>query len=122
MLFSAKSCLTLLQPHGASQAHLSMGFPREEYWSVLLFPFSGDLLHPGIEPASPALQAESLPLSPLGSLTRILIPTLETAVCVAIMAQHLVAVCLRQVMSLCCALVLHFENGGDNCIYLSGLL
>jgi len=31
-----------------------MGFPRQEYWSGLPFPFSGDLPHPGIEPASPA--------------------------------------------------------------------
>ena len=45
------------------QAPLSVGFPRQEYWSGLLFPFPGDLLNPGIEPKSPALQADSLPLS-----------------------------------------------------------
>ena len=35
-----------------------MGFPRQEYWSGLLFPTPGDLPNPGIEPtslASPAL-------------------------------------------------------------------
>ena len=32
-------------------------------------PSSGDLLHPGIEPASPAWQADSLPLNHQGSLT-----------------------------------------------------
>jgi len=32
-----------------------MGFPRQEYWSGLLFSSLGDLLDPGIEPASPAL-------------------------------------------------------------------
>ena len=39
----------------AHQAPLFMGFSRQEYWSVLLFPFPGDLPDPGIEPASPAL-------------------------------------------------------------------
>ena len=43
----------------AHQAPLSMGFPRQEYWSGLPFPSPGDLLDPGIEPASPALQADS---------------------------------------------------------------
>ena len=45
----------------ACQAPLTMGFPRQEYWSGLPFPSSGDLLDPGIEPMSPALQADSLP-------------------------------------------------------------
>ena len=31
------------------------------------FPFSSDLPHPGIEPRSPALQADSLPSEPQGS-------------------------------------------------------
>ena len=39
----------------AHQAPLSMGFPRQEYWSGLPFPSPGDLPHPGIEPESPAL-------------------------------------------------------------------
>ena len=43
------------------QAPLSMGFSRQEYWSGLPFPSPGDLPDPGIEPASPALQADSLP-------------------------------------------------------------
>ena len=34
----------------ACQAPLSMGFPRQEYWSGLPFPSSGDLPHKGIEP------------------------------------------------------------------------
>ena len=40
------------------QAPLSMGFSRQEYWSGLPCPPSGDLCHPGIEPesfVSPAL-------------------------------------------------------------------
>ena len=32
---------------------LSMGFPRQEYWSGLPFPSPGDFPAPGIEPASP---------------------------------------------------------------------
>ena len=36
----------------ALQAPLSMGFPRQEYWSGLPFPPSGDLPDPGIKPAS----------------------------------------------------------------------
>ena len=39
----------------ARQAPLSMGLPRQEYWSRLPFPTPGDLPNPGIEPASPAL-------------------------------------------------------------------
>ena len=43
-----------------SQASLSMGFSRQEYWSGLPFPSPGDLPDLGIDPRSPALQAESL--------------------------------------------------------------
>ena len=65
----AKLCPTLCHPMDciACQALLSMEFPRQEYWSGLLFPFPGDLPNPGIEPGSPALQADSLPLSHQGS-------------------------------------------------------
>ena len=45
----------------ACQASLSMGFPRQEYWSGLPFPSPWDHPNPGIEPESPALQANSLP-------------------------------------------------------------
>ena len=52
----------------ACQAPLSMVFPRQEYWSGLTWPSSGNLPKPGIEPTSPvplALQMDSLPLSHL---------------------------------------------------------
>jgi len=39
----------------ACQVLLSMGFPRQEYWSGLPFPSPGDFPDPGIEPTSPAL-------------------------------------------------------------------
>ena len=48
--FYGQSCST--------QAALSMGFSRQEYWDVLPYPPPGDLLDPGIKPGSPALQAD----------------------------------------------------------------
>ena len=57
-----KSCLTLVTPQTITcQAPLCMGFSRQEYWSELSVPSPGDLPNPGIEPGSPALQADSLP-------------------------------------------------------------
>ena len=53
------SCSVLsdsLLPH-----ELSLKFSRQEYWSGLPFPSPWDLPNPGIEPGSPALQADSLP-------------------------------------------------------------
>ena len=44
----------------------SMGFSKQEYWSGLPFPSPGDLPNPGIEPRSPALQAEALTSEPPG--------------------------------------------------------
>ena len=41
-----------------------MKFSRQEYWSGLPLPSPGDLPDPGIEPGSPALQADSLPSEP----------------------------------------------------------
>ena len=56
-----KSCQTLVTPWTvACQAPLSMEFPKQEYWSGLLCPSPGDLPNPGIEPWSPALQADTL--------------------------------------------------------------
>ena len=66
--FVAKSRLALGAPWTvACQGPLSMGFSRQEYQSGLPFPSSGDLPDPRIEPTSPALQADSLPLSHQGS-------------------------------------------------------
>ena len=50
-----------------------MGFSRQEYWSGLPFLSPGDLPDPGIEPGSPALQADSLSLSHQGSPEQILL-------------------------------------------------
>ena len=43
-----------------------MEFSRQEYWSGLPFPSPEDLPNPGIEPGSPALQADALPSEPPG--------------------------------------------------------
>ena len=61
--------MTLCNPSNpiAHQAPLSMGFSRQEYWSELPFPPPGDLPDPGIEPASPTLQADSSLLTHRGS-------------------------------------------------------
>ena len=50
----------------AYEAPPSMGFSRQEYWSGLPLPSPGDLPDPGIEPGSPALQADALPSKPPG--------------------------------------------------------
>ena len=50
----------------AYQAPPSMGFSRQEYWSGLPFPSAGCLPNPGIEPGSPACQADPLTSEPPG--------------------------------------------------------
>ena len=50
----------------AHQAPPSMGFSTQEYWSGLPFPSPGHLPDPGIEPRSPALQADALTSEPPG--------------------------------------------------------
>ena len=71
----AQSCLTVCDSmdyglpdsfvHGDSP--LSMGFSRQEDCSGLPFPSPGDLPDAGIEPRSPALQADSIPSEPPGN-------------------------------------------------------
>ena len=73
MLASMLSCFSLVQLFVtpwtvAHKAPLSMGFSRQEYWSGLPFSSLSDLPDPGIEPVSPALQADSLLLSHQRSL------------------------------------------------------
>ena len=48
-----------------------MGFPRQEFWSGLPFPRTGDLPDPGTEPGSPespALASEFFTTEPRGTL------------------------------------------------------
>ena len=55
----------------AHQAALSMGFPKQEYWSGLPFPSPGDLPDPRIELASSALTGRLFTAEPLGKEIRI---------------------------------------------------
>ena len=50
----------------AHQAPLSMGFSKQEYWSGLPCPPPGDFPNPGIEPRSPSVHVDSLPVEPPG--------------------------------------------------------
>ena len=51
----------------ACKAPLSMEFPRQGYWSQLLFPSPGDFPNSGIEPGNPTLHADSYHLSRQGN-------------------------------------------------------
>ena len=62
----------------AHQAPPSMGFSRQEYWSGLPFSSPGDLPDPGIEPGSPALQADTLTSEPPGKPERMVRPSAKT--------------------------------------------
>ena len=50
----------------AHQSPPSMGFSRQEDWNGLPFPSPGDPPNPGIEPGSPALEADALTSEPPG--------------------------------------------------------
>ena len=54
----------------AYQAPPSMGFSGQEYWSGLPFSSPGDFPDPGIEPGSPAFQADALTSEPPGKPKR----------------------------------------------------
>ena len=57
---------SFVTPVDCSQALLSVGFPRPEYWSRSSFPSPGDLPDPGMEPASPALASRFFTTEPPG--------------------------------------------------------
>ena len=64
----ANLCSTLCDPMDCScQACLSMGFPRQEYWSGLPFPSPGDLPEPGIEFMNLALAGRFFTTEPQGN-------------------------------------------------------
>ena len=68
---SLQSCLTLCDPKDvACLTPLSLGFSRQQYWSGLPCSPPKDVPYPMIKPApsaSPARQADSLPLNHQGS-------------------------------------------------------
>ena len=51
----------------ALQAPLSMGFPRQEYWSEVPFPSPGYLPDPAIKPVSPKFSDRLVSTEHLGS-------------------------------------------------------
>ena len=60
-------CPSLCNPmHLAHQAPLSMGFSRQEYWSMLPFPSPGDIPNPRIKPVSPSLAGRFCTTKPPG--------------------------------------------------------
>ena len=71
MLFSRQVVSdSFVIPWGAGhRAPLSMGFPGQEYWSVLPFPPPKDRPNPEIEPASPALADRFFTTEPQGTHT-----------------------------------------------------
>ena len=93
----------------AHQALLSRGFPRQEHWSGLPFHSPGDQPNPRIQPCLLHLlhwQAESLPLSHLGSLKlfyktpctsllNFLVPSCFSLPCLNFYCQHLISQRLR---------------------------
>ena len=65
----AQSCPTHFNPMDCSPIYRFLciwGFSRQEFWSGLSCPPSGDLLNPGIKPRYPTLQANSLLSEPPG--------------------------------------------------------
>ena len=65
----------------AYQARQFMEFSRQGYWSGLPFPSPRDLPDPGIEPRSPALQADTLPSEPPGKSINQALIVLKLATC-----------------------------------------
>ena len=64
-VLAAQLCRTLCGPMPVDhQAPLSMDFSKEEYWSGLPLPTSGNLHDPRIKPGSSTFQADSLPYEP----------------------------------------------------------
>ena len=82
----ALSCVRLFETPwtAAHQAPLSMEFFRQEYQSVLPFPSPVDLPDPGIEPMSPAMQADSLLSKPPGKAYRRIVLSCAMLTCSAV--------------------------------------
>ena len=72
MSVHAQLCLTFSYPMDYSLPGSSVhgGFSRQEYWSGLPFPPSGDLPNPGIEPMSPVLAGRYFTTEPPGTSLR----------------------------------------------------
>ena len=76
---------------------LSMGFPRQGYWSGLPFPSPGGLPDPGIKPRPHTLQADSLPSELQGrSETLVLHKDWVPACFIVASNQHLVYIWIKR--------------------------
>ena len=71
----------------ALQASLSMGFLRQEYWSVLPFPSPENLPDPGMKPTSPALSGRFFTSEPPGE------PSESVEFAFLILARHCCSCC-----------------------------
>ena len=77
----------------AHQAPPSMGFSRQEYWSGLPVPSSGDLPDPGIEPRSPTLWEDALTPEPPGKQELYILVCWCVCMCVCSVAQSCLTLC-----------------------------
>ena len=78
LLLVTKSCPALYDPMDCSPSGSSVhGISQQEYWSGLPFPSLGDLCHPGIESASPALAGRVFTTEPLGKPERYLLLSIK---------------------------------------------
>ena len=84
----AQSCLFATPRIVARQASLSMDFSKQEYWSGLPFLSLEPLPDPGIEPWSPASQADSLLFELQGSPPALLTEHTSTLLMPLILAMH----------------------------------
>ena len=73
-----QSCPTLCDPMDYSPPG-SSGILQARILEWVAISFSGDLPNPGIEPRSPALQADSLPFEPPGKPSRMVILVLKSS-------------------------------------------
>ena len=92
----AKLCLALATSWTvALQAPLSVGFPRQEYWSGLPFPSPGDLRDPGIKPTSPAWTGGFFTTGPPGKSLHSTVRLVKPLPCVSTSGTIVSANCLQ---------------------------
>ena len=104
----------------AHQAPAPMGFPRQEHWSEYSFSSPGALPDPGIEPRSPALQADSL-LSATSEAPSPICKYICMYVCVACLPAKLLQLCLTVYNPIDCSHQAPLSIGFSRQEYWSGL-
>ena len=99
-------------------ASLSMGFSRQEYWSELPFPSPRDLPDPGIQPRSPALQADALPSEPPGKPLYITGPKQLIMICFGVIFYMF---CALEFIHLLCGFIVFIKFQNFSLIISSGV-